>query len=94
MVEPLTPRERKSDRGGGGGQTAQGWLGVEGQLPAPRAKPATRTTASIHIQILPGGRSKEAIDGGLEREGGGGALTRRGLRARRGEKFNKQSCSS
>ena len=81
-------RERESWR-------PRGWLGVEGQLPAPFAKPAMGTTASIHIQILPGGRSKEAIDGGMEgSRGEGGALTRWGLRARRGEKFNKQSCSS
>lgn len=57
-------REKKNRR-------PKGWLGVEGQLPAPCAKPATGTTASIHIQILPGGRSKEAIDGGMEGEGGG-----------------------
>ncbi len=52
-------REKESRR-------PRGWLGVEGQLPAPCAKPAMGTTASIHIQILPGGRSKEAIDGGME----------------------------
>lgn len=52
-------RERESRR-------PRGLLGVEGQLPAPCAKPAMGTTASIHIQILPGRRSKEVIDGGME----------------------------
>lgn len=75
-----------------------GVVGCAGQLPVappppppPCAKPATGTTASIHIQMLPGGRSKEAMDGGMEGwrgegwgevergwrgGGGGGALTR------------------
>lgn len=57
----LWPPERESES-----RRPRGLLGVEGQLPAPFAKPAMGTTASIHIQILPGGRSKEAIDGGME----------------------------
>lgn len=59
----LWPPEREREREG---RRPRGLLGVEGQLPAPFAKPAMGTTASIHIQILPGGRSKEAIDGGME----------------------------
>lgn len=91
MVEPVTPREKER-----WGRVVGGPLGVvgcAGQLPVapppppppPCAKPATGTTASIHIQMLPGGRSKEAIDGGMEgwrgegrgevERGWGGALT-------------------
>ncbi|KAF3841891.1 hypothetical protein F7725_023842 [Dissostichus mawsoni] len=68
VVEPLTPRERKRERERvterGREQTAQGVFGHGGA--AAGAKPAMGTRASIHIQILPGGRSKEAIDGGME----------------------------
>lgn len=41
-------------------------MGVDGQLPAPSTKPAMGTTTSIHIQILPGRRKREAIDCGME----------------------------
>lgn len=59
-------RERWNERGGA--QGVVGWVWRGSCLPRC-AKPAAGTTASIHIQMLPGGRSKEAIDGGMEREG-------------------------
>lgn len=59
MVGPVTQRERERKR-------VLGWLGMEGQLLAHCAKPAVGTTASIHIQMLRGGRSKEAIGGEME----------------------------
>lgn len=44
-------------------------LGVKVAAAWPSAlKPAMRCADSIHIQILPGGRSKEAMDGGMGRE--------------------------
>lgn len=62
-------RERVSEKEGGReteSRRPRGWLGVDGQLPAPSTKPAMGTTTSIHIQILPGRRKREAIDCGME----------------------------
>lgn len=58
MRKRVAGRPKADDPGGG--------LGVDGQLPAPSTKPAMGTTTSIHIQILPGRRKREAIDCGME----------------------------